>query len=241
MLAGHRDGAPLQVRGEDYLISYYDYDTSQMSLDIIVVLLFWLFYICLNCAAMELYDLEGGGYTRQVYKRGKAPKQNDANAIVQQADLDLDIGSNKIESKNDTTFTWKDVNYTVPVKGGTRLLLDKVEGWIKPGQMTALYVSPPLTSSLCAYSYLLSCRMGSSGAGKTTLLDVLAKRKTIGTIEGTILLNGEPLRIDFERLTGYVEQQGISSPPLPPLFFNFGLFLINLLFKNNTNLIQRCG
>ena len=65
--------------------------------------------------------------------RGKAPKQNDANAIVQQADLDLDIGSNQIESNNDTTFTWKDVNYTVPVRGGTRLLLDKVEGWIKPG------------------------------------------------------------------------------------------------------------
>ena len=133
MLAGYRDGAPLQVRGEDYLISYYDYDTSQMSLAIIVVLFFWLLYICLNCAAMELYDLKGGGYTRQVYKRGKAPKQNDANAIVPQADLDLDIGLNKIESKNDTTFTWKDVNYAVPVKGGTRLLLDKVERWIKPG------------------------------------------------------------------------------------------------------------
>ncbi len=53
--------------------------------------------------------------------------------------------------------------------------------------------------------------MGSSGAGKTTLLDVLAKRKTIGKVEGTILLNGEPLKIDFERLTGYVEQMGKST------------------------------
>lgn len=51
--------------------------------------------------------------------------------------------------------------------------------------------------------------MGSSGAGKTTLLDVLAQRKTIGEIEGAILLNGEPLKKDFERLTGYVEQMGI--------------------------------
>ncbi len=51
--------------------------------------------------------------------------------------------------------------------------------------------------------------MGSSGAGKTTLLDVLAKRKTIGTIEGTILLNGERLHKDFERITGYVEQMGM--------------------------------
>eukprot|EP00026_Physarum_polycephalum_P001183 Phypoly_transcript_01184.p1 GENE.Phypoly_transcript_01184~~Phypoly_transcript_01184.p1 ORF type:complete len:1199 (+),score=222.27 Phypoly_transcript_01184:155-3598(+) len=191
LLAGHRPGTPLEVRGEDYLISYYDYDTSQMAIDIIAVFLFWLVYIGLNCGVMELYDLEGAGYTRQVYKRGKAPKQNDANALVQQADVDLDIGA-KIESKNDTTFTWKDVNYTVPVKGGTRLLLDKVEGWIKPGQMTAL--------------------MGSSGAGKTTLLDVLVKRKTQGVVTGTMLLNGLPLRIDYERITGYVEQMDVHNP-----------------------------
>jgi ATP-binding cassette, subfamily G (WHITE), member 2, SNQ2 len=150
-----------------------------------------------------------------VFKKGKAPKQNDANAVVQQADLELDIGSAKksegLQAKNNTTFTWKDVNYTVPVKGGERLLLDKVEGWIKPGQMTALYVpSSPFLLSSSFFFLIVELRMGSSGAGKTTLLDVLAKRKTIGKIEGTILLNGEPLRIDFERLTGYVEQMGKS-------------------------------
>ncbi len=77
-----------------------------------------------------------------MYKKGKAPKQNDANAVIQQADEDLEINTTKSErnlaSKKGTTFTWRDVNYTVPVKGGERLLLDKVEGWIKPGQMTAL-------------------------------------------------------------------------------------------------------
>lgn len=37
-----------------------------------------------------------------------------------------------------TVFMWKDIEYTVPVKGGERKLLDKVSGWIKPGHMTAL-------------------------------------------------------------------------------------------------------
>lgn len=137
-IAGHQPGEALQVTGEDYLKASYDYDTDQMSLNVFVVFLFWLLYIGCNCAAMELLDLSSGGYTRQVFKKGKAPKQNDANTLVQQADIQLDLGKKK---EKDTTFTWKDVNYTVPVKGGTRLLLDKVEGWIKPGQMTALYVA----------------------------------------------------------------------------------------------------
>lgn len=42
--------------------------------------------------------------------------------------------------------------------------------------------------------------MGSSGAGKTTLLDVLAGRKTGGTITGDIRLNGHPkLQETFNR------------------------------------------
>lgn len=36
----------------------------------------------------------------------------------------------------------------------------------------------------------MTALMGSSGAGKTTLMDVLAGRKTGGTISGEIRLNG---------------------------------------------------
>src|SRR5437868_1145742 len=73
-----------------------------------------------------------------------------------------------VESKR--PFTWEGLNYTVPVKGGHRQLLNEVYGYVKPGTLTAL--------------------MGASGAGKTTLLDVLAARKTIGVIGGDILING---------------------------------------------------
>ena len=71
----------------------------------------------------------------------------------------------EFESK---TFTWENINYRVPVQGGSRRLLHDVFGYCKPGTMTAL--------------------MGSSGAGKTTCLDVLAQRKNIGVISGDILV-----------------------------------------------------
>ncbi len=95
-----------------------------------------------------------GGYTRQVFKKGKAPKQNDANVVVQQQEVNLELAKGGADSSgaSSTTFTWKDVMYTVPVKGGTRLLLDHVEGWIKPGQMTALYVCAVF--SLFIYTFI---------------------------------------------------------------------------------------
>ncbi|KAJ8498866.1 hypothetical protein OPV22_009418 [Ensete ventricosum] len=62
---------------------------------------------------------------------------------------------------------------------------------------------------------ILSALMGVSGAGKTTLLDVLAGRKTGGTIEGDIRIGGYPKRQEtFARISGYCEQSDIHSPQI---------------------------
>ncbi|KAK4086445.1 hypothetical protein Purlil1_9291 [Purpureocillium lilacinum] len=93
--------------------------------------------------------------------------------------------------RNTSVFTWKNLSYTVKTPSGDRLLLDNVQGWVKPGNLTAL--------------------MGSSGAGKTTLLDVLAQRKTEGTIRGSIMVDGRPLPVSFQRSAGYCEQLDVHE------------------------------
>ncbi|KAL4905523.1 hypothetical protein BDW74DRAFT_17685 [Aspergillus multicolor] len=93
--------------------------------------------------------------------------------------------------RNTSVFTWKDLCYTVKTPNGDRQLLDHVYGWVKPGMLGAL--------------------MGSSGAGKTTLLDVLAQRKTAGTIHGSILVDGRPLPVSFQRSAGYCEQLDVHE------------------------------
>lgn len=94
--------------------------------------------------------------------------------------------------RNTSVFTWKNLSYTVKTPSGDRVLLDNIHGWVKPGTLGAL--------------------MGSSGAGKTTLLDVLAQRKTEGTINGSILVDGRPLSISFQRSAGYCEQLDVHEP-----------------------------
>ncbi|PRP74981.1 hypothetical protein PROFUN_07374 [Planoprotostelium fungivorum] len=182
------------VSGEQFIRMAYDIDIDQQAVNIIAVFLFWLLFTAINMVCMEFVDFTGGGYTHKVYKRGKAPPKNTEEMEREQ--------QRRFKEATDTldetltlrggVFMWKDVRYTVQVKGRDKLLLDDVEGWIKPGQMTAL--------------------MGSSGAGKTTLLDVLAKRKTTGRVSGVIRLNGKPLQMDFERITGYVEQMDVHNP-----------------------------
>jgi len=91
---------------------------------------------------------------------------------------------------------FKNLSYIVPDPKNKKeklQLLHSISGFAKAGTMTAL--------------------MGSSGAGKTTLMDVIAGRKTGGTIEGEILVNGRIKEdVSFSRITGYVEQMDIHSP-----------------------------
>lgn len=44
--------------------------------------------------------------------------------------------------KQTAVFHWSSVNFDIKVKGGERKLLDDVDGWVKPGTLTALMVLP---------------------------------------------------------------------------------------------------
>lgn len=95
-------------------------------------------------------------------------------------------------AKNDTVFTFQNVNYRIPYKGGERQLLQNVQGYVRPGRLTAL--------------------MGASGAGKTTLLNTLAQRINFGVVTGDFLVDGRPLPKSFQRATGFAEQMDVHEP-----------------------------
>lgn len=101
------------------------------------------------------------------------------------ATSDDDVGLTKSEA----IFHWKNLCYEVQIKKETRKILNNVDGWVKPGTLTAL--------------------MGASGAGKTTLLDCLAERTTMGVITGDVFVNGNLRDESFPRSIGYCQQQDL--------------------------------
>lgn len=102
-------------------------------------------------------------------------------------EVQIPIMSAPIEATSKETATTTAKTQTLPILRG-------VSGYAKPGEICAL--------------------MGSSGAGKTTLLDILACRKTIGHLSGTICINNSPV-VSYtstqllKQVTAYVMQENV--------------------------------
>lgn len=82
----------------------------------------------------------------KVYPRTRVPKHDkvgndvEAGASTPQDSRNEDPAKDVNIQRQTAIFHWDDLCYDIPVKGGTRRLLDHVEGWVKPGTLTALMV-----------------------------------------------------------------------------------------------------
>ncbi|KAI9813011.1 MAG: hypothetical protein M1826_002568 [Phylliscum demangeonii] len=205
-LPGSSQGATV-VDGASYIKSAYNYSRSHLWRNLGIVIAFWLFFIVLTVIGVERQTPNRGGGAVTVFKRGQVPKSVEKAIGQGVAPPDEEKGARRDEAsagsddvgavvqgveKNETIFTWTGVNYTIPIKGGERKLLQDVQGFVQPGRLTAL--------------------MGASGAGKTTLLNVLAQRVNFGVVTGDFLVDGRPLPRSFQRATGFAEQQDVHEP-----------------------------
>ncbi|KAL6246776.1 Multidrug resistance protein [Rhinocladiella similis] len=189
------------VFGDDYLHSNYKYYASHRWRNFGILWAFLIGFLTTYLVAAEFVAAKKSKGEVLVFRRGqtpaalKKPPTSDAEgghsgAIVTAAKDNSELQPiSSIIQKQTAIFQWKNVCYDIKVKGGERRLLDHVDGWVKPGTLTAL--------------------MGVSGAGKTTLLDVLATRVTMGVISGEMLVDGLQRDDSFQRKTGYVQQQDL--------------------------------
>ncbi|KAJ5351965.1 hypothetical protein N7452_000939 [Penicillium brevicompactum] len=199
-------GAPpgaTSVTGDQYLASM-SFSHSNLWRNFGILCAWYVFFVAMTVFFTSRWKQmgEGGrGLLIPREKQKKAPKavvaDEESQAIEEPSEKsgsDSEKSDATIDNQlvhNTSVFTWKNLTYTVKTPHGDRLLLDNVQGFVKPGTLGAL--------------------MGSSGAGKTTLLDVLAQRKTDGTIHGSVLVDGRPLPVSFQRSAGYVEQMDVHE------------------------------
>ncbi|OJJ75062.1 hypothetical protein ASPBRDRAFT_28029 [Aspergillus brasiliensis CBS 101740] len=183
------------VSGDAYLAQNYQYYYSHVWRNYGILIAYLVFFTGLYLFLSEYNSGETSKAESLVFRSGHVPQYllssdgiEDGEANPDKPEVRDQVDVINLPKQTDI-LSWKGLNYDIPVKDGTRRLLDNVNGWVKPGTLTAL--------------------MGVSGAGKTTLLDVLAQRVSIGVVTGDILVNGRALQANFPRETGYVQQQDL--------------------------------
>ncbi|KAK5133859.1 hypothetical protein LTR08_007190 [Meristemomyces frigidus] len=218
-IQGSQPGSAV-VSGADYIKVAYTYSRSHLWRNFGFICAFFLFFVALTALGMELQKPNKGGGAVTIYKRGQVPKSVskalETGGEVNDLEKSATSGSGAVEAaetekvdssgssgsdsdgkvdgvhKNDAIFTFQNVDYTIPYEGNERKLLQNVQGFVRPGKLTAL--------------------MGASGAGKTTLLNTLAQRINFGVVSGDFLVDGRPLPRSFQRATGFAEQMDVHEP-----------------------------
>lgn len=185
------------VDGTVYIAAAYKYFHAHKWRNVGIVIAFLLLFLATYMGFAETVSARKSKGEVLVFRRGHKSHMNRSPADEETTAARTVVAEKPSSSEGNTrelplsksVFHWKNVCYDVKIKSETRRILDHVDGWVKPGTMTAL--------------------MGVSGAGKTTLLDCLADRTGMGVITGEILVDDNPRDASFQRKTGYVQQQDL--------------------------------
>jgi ATP-binding cassette subfamily G (WHITE) protein 2 (PDR) len=141
-----------EVSGTAFVANAYGYEYSNRWRDFGVITAFTIVLLIVHLVTTELVASARSKGEVLVFRRSKMHSRK-----AKQLRIDEETGGTpavlagktfsdenlavKVQ-QHDSIFHWEDVCYDVKIKGQSRKILDSVDGWIKPGSLTALMVSP---------------------------------------------------------------------------------------------------
>ncbi|KAJ6004038.1 hypothetical protein N7522_005683 [Penicillium canescens] len=199
--AGSQIGSTV-VNGDDYLAAKYGFYYSNVWRNFGILCLFTIVFIGLTCWLSEVleWELDSAGPIQYKGSQKLFKRKNNTQYDEEKAPVSVDPRAPPAgyESKPDqtitateSTFTWSDLELNVQIGKESRKLLDGVNGYCKPGTLTAL--------------------VGASGAGKSTLLTALTQRESPGILSGSLFVDNHSIDKSFNRQIGYCQQMDIHD------------------------------
>lgn len=149
------------VHGAHYIKVAFGYSRTHLWRNFGILIAFWLFFVALTVFGMESAKPNAGGGAITVFKRGQIPKKveesiesggrtvadeekgknGESTATMTQStsgdELKREATTTGV-AKNETVFTFRDISYVIPYEGNERKLLSDVQGFVRPGKLTAL-------------------------------------------------------------------------------------------------------
>ena len=160
-LAGSQPGSRI-VRGSDYIQQSFTYTRAHLWRDFGFLWAFFIFFVIVTMVGMERMKPNAGGAAVTMFKRGQVPKRieqtietggrekkdEESGPTTHVAEKTITESGESSErddekamanvAKNETVFTFRNINYEIPYEKGTRQLLNDVQGFVRPGKLTAL-------------------------------------------------------------------------------------------------------
>lgn len=169
---GARPGAVV-VTGDDYLASM-SFSHSHLWRNLGIILSWWVFFVALTIVFTSRWKEMGEGGRGLLIPREKQKKTQHIHVDDEESQSYEKPHASSASSGSDNTlanqlirntsiFTWKNLTYTVKTPSGDRVLLDNVQGFVKPGTLGALMgssgVSHTSTSTVSVMNSNTVCRL----------------------------------------------------------------------------------
>lgn len=189
------------ISGDDYIRAEFGFEPEHLWRNLGIVIALGVFFAWTYVTATEYITMLPPRSDILLFQRGHLPSAPHIKD-EEMGTFHRSSAENLVESKKTTDdmlginngahLLWTDLSYSVKEGKDDKVILNNIDGWVKPGTLTAL--------------------MGPSGAGKTTLLNVLAERTTIGVVTGNKTTNTRYQNVAFARKIGYAQQDDIHLP-----------------------------
>lgn len=135
------------VTGDQYLAGL-SYSDSRIWRNFGIIWAWWVLFVALTIFNTSKWSMISGNSGFLVIPREKQKKaMHLVSDVENQSEKprgganEKDSGEDNVEDqliRNTSVFTWKNLTYTVQTPSGPRVLLDNVQGWVKPGMLGAL-------------------------------------------------------------------------------------------------------
>jgi hypothetical protein len=140
------------VDGDTYISVNYQYYHSHLWRNLGILIALGIFAAVVYLTATEFISSKKSKGEVLLFRRGavpfQGPKADEESNVDDRVTTEVVLSRTKTVpdapasiQKQTAVFHWDGVNYDIKIKGEPRRLLDDVDGWVKPGTLTALMVS----------------------------------------------------------------------------------------------------
>lgn len=160
-VVGAEPGQP-DVKGSQYLLLKYGYERSHLWRNFGIIIVMMIIFCAIHLLAAEYIHAQRSkgdvllfqqGHTKDLPHRAHGLEINAAPLFAQdinkQEERHMDgKGLETVQTllQQASVFQWNNLSYDVPTKKGTKRILNNVNGWVKPGELTALMVRSTTSS-----------------------------------------------------------------------------------------------